>query len=175
MKFRTVPVTFPCLLNHLEAVMQSKSRLYLSAIWFKQLCSANSAQEKALPGPQTYPSVYWPSVPFLYLDTVKLLQAKFTLNIVPLSTVSEITPSVNLISCRVFGDQRHSMGQGLPSWIFVQMPSERCSHSTAFIHCSAWPWQSVVSGHCPFLLLCRCLPQIQRECKYAHTPSLRID
>lgn len=132
MKFRTVPVTFPCLLNHLEAVMQSKSRLYFSAIWFKQLCSTNSAQEKALPGPQTYPSVYWPSVPFLYLDTVKLLQAKFTLNIVPLSTVSEITPSVNLISCRVFGDQRHSMGQGLPSWIFVQMPSERCSHSTAF-------------------------------------------
>lgn len=71
------------------------------------------------------------------------------------------------------------MGQGFPSWIFVQKPSEKCCHGTACccltLFCVTLVVCGVVSGHCCFLLLCHCLPQIQRECKYVQIPSLRTD
>jgi len=38
-----------------------------------------------------------------------------------------------------------------------------------------WPWQPVASGCSCFLLLCHCLPRIQRERKCVHIHSVRTE
>lgn len=113
---------------------------------------------------------YRPSVTSLYLDTVKSLQAKFTLNIVALSAVSEITPGINLNSCAAefMGTEGAPWDKDCPAE-FVQMPSEKHCHSTAWSCHTLLCMTLVVSGHSCFLLSCHCLPQTQRN------PSFRID
>lgn len=58
MKFRTASKlqSYVCQITKTHQC-KVKARLDVIAIWFKQLCSTKSAQENALPGPQTYPDL----------------------------------------------------------------------------------------------------------------------
>lgn len=95
---------------------------------------------------------YQPSVTFLYLDTVKLLQAKFTFNVVPWSAVNEITPSINLISCAAefLGTEGIPWGKDCPAEYLFKCPqrSTLTAQHVAVILCMTL----VVCGVRPLLL-----------------------
>lgn len=179
MKFRTAPKLQSCVCQ-ITKTQQCKVKAGFISL---QSGSSNCA---ALTVPKRKPYLvlkpiltYQPSVTSLYLDTVKLLLAKFTLNIVPLSAVSEITPGINLNSyaAEFLGTEGLPWGKDCPAEYLFKCPqrSTPTAQHVAVILCSVWPWWSVVSGHSCFLLLCHCLSQTQRECKYIPIPSFRID
>lgn len=116
--------------------MESKSRLYFISVRFKQLCSTNSVGEQAL---STWSlDLYWPACPLTLLvprnPTIKLLQAKFSLNVSPFVCCKRnYTKHRSNFTCRgVCWGLRHYVAQALSSWIFVQVLSERCSCSAAY-------------------------------------------
>lgn len=137
MKFRTHEVTFPCLPDHQDAAMQSKGFISLQSGLSN--CVALTVHKRK-PYMVLKPILtYRPSVTFLYLDTVKLLQAKFTLNIVPLSAVSGITPSINLLSCAAefLGTKGIPWGKDCPAEYLFHCPqrSTPTAQLVAVIHC----------------------------------------